>query len=348
MIFSISQMFKRYSLNSQSKVKDRLSTMQIFLKTSLLLAVGLNLQSVSGFSPGLQRQPGKIVVSPNSPLLAKSHSFISNSKNQRPNAFALQSTTSSSSSSSNELVFDTEAFLKYTAAATVEMTCFATVFHLLDLLLAQLSLTNSIPTPVIGFLFYAISLKSRIFNPLNNQRPDRSKAIKSASSDDKSEGASPGFRDRVMPSWTPPGFIFPIMWLLIIGPIRAYSSSLIVEANAGIFCTPETMALIFHLTIGDIWNTINNTEKRYGAAVVGVLGVVLSAAYASLQYYHVLPLAGKLLGATLLWLVTASALITDTWRLNPNADGNRDPLYPAKDSDAEGSVTQFAWFNKEN
>ena len=33
---------------------------------------------------------------------------------------------------------------------------------------------------------------------------------------DKLNDGSDGFRDLVMPSWTPPGVVFPIMWVLII------------------------------------------------------------------------------------------------------------------------------------
>ena len=39
-------------------------------------------------------------------------------------------------------------------------------------------------------------------------------------------------------------------------------------------------------------------------------------------------------------LCTASALITDTWGLNPNENGKREPLYPAKGE----AKTEFAWF----
>jgi len=107
------------------------------------------------------------------------------------------------------------------------------------------------------------------------------------------------------------------------------------------------MAFIMHLIIGDVWNTINNTEKRYGAAVVGVLMVLLSAVHASFRYYAVLPMAGKLLGLTCVWLSVASALITDTWRLNPvDVDGvlKRVPLFPVKGE----AKTSFLWFSDVN
>mmetsp|Transcript_23172 Transcript_23172/g.49574 ORF Transcript_23172/g.49574 Transcript_23172/m.49574 type:complete len:317 (-) Transcript_23172:182-1132(-) len=226
---------------------------------------------------------------------------------------------------------DTDAVAKYAVSATTELALFAATFRLLDVALEQFD--AQLPFPAAAFLFYAASLKSRVFNPLNNQRPDRSKAV-------DGEGSSAGFRDRVMPSWTPPGVVFPIMWLLIIGPIRAYSSALVVSST-GSFLTLPTMAFILHLAVGDVWNTINNTEKRYGAAVVGVLCVVLSAANAAYQYSTVDPFAGKLLGGTCIWLVTAAALITDTWRLNPAENGERVPLYPVKGE----ADTSFLWFN---
>jgi len=234
---------------------------------------------------------------------------------------------------------DVDALAKYAAAAVIQLSCFTGAFYALDLVLDASGLTGAAPTPLVAFVFWFISLRSRIFNPLNNERPNMKKAV----SEDSTE-SSKGFRDRVMPSWTPPGVFFPIMWILIIGPLRGYSSSLVVEANNGSFCTPETMSFIFHLTMGDIWNTINNTEKRYGAAVVGVLGVVASALFAAQEYYQVLPMAGMLLGATAVWLVTASALIADTWRLNPDADGSLDVFYPTKQPGTDTSITSFAWF----
>ena len=305
------------------------------MRTGLLFAAAaataLTGQSVAAFQPV--------------PSASVSGAIRSSTKtiNPRPAAaFAapLSSATSSDDAGSDGQLdagsdgqLDVGALGKYALAAGIQMSLFGGIFKLADIGLASAGMTpSSLPFAAIAFVFYACALKSRAFNPLNNKRPDRSKAVEGKGSD--------GFRDRVMPSWTPPGFIFPIMWLLIIGPIRAYSSAMVVTAT-GTFFNPAIMAFIFHLTCGDIWNTINNTEKRYGMSVVGILlGVVPSAAFAASQYYAVEPLAGKLLGGTLLWLCTASALITDTWRLNPNENGKREPLYPAKGE----AKTEFAWF----
>lgn len=249
---------------------------------------------------------------------------------RRPAAAALSSSTSRDPYASPEL--DADALGKYAASAATELALFGAAFSLLDLAVAQLDV--ALPLPAIALVFYAASLKSRVFNPLNNDRPDRSRAV-------DGEGSA-GFRDRVMPSWTPPGIVFPIMWVLIVGPLRAYSSALVVSST-GAFLSLPTMAFVLHLTVGDVWNTINNAEKRYGAAVAGVLCVLASAAHAAYQYSQVDPFAGQLLGATCVWLAVASALIADTWRLNPAENGERVPLYPVKGE----ADTSFLWFNSD-
>ena len=118
----------------------------------------------------------------------------------------LQSSTTSNEDPYASPQLDTSAITKYIIAGTTELGLFSATFQLLDL--AQASLDTKLPFPAIAFLFYACSLKSRVFNPLNNQRPDRSKAI-------DGEGSS-GFRDRVMPSWTPPGKYFYIFSMFMV------------------------------------------------------------------------------------------------------------------------------------
>jgi tryptophan-rich sensory protein len=100
------------------------------------------------------------------------------------------------------------------------------------------------------------------------------------------------------------------------------------------------------LSIGDIWNTINNKERRYGTSVVGVFLVWASAATAAYQYYQAGPsLAGRLLSLPLIWLTIASSLILRTWQLNPSpATGKPESLLPTKTTTT--SVTKLEWFEK--
>jgi tryptophan-rich sensory protein len=171
---------------------------------------------------------------------------------------------------------------------------------------------------------------------LNNSRP------KLSPTSDSAEKVK-GFNDRIMPKWTPPGFIFPIVWLLVISPLRATASTMIIQAQSTFFTLP-LMSLVLHLSIGDVWNTINNTERRYGTSVLGVVAVWLSAVHAAYQYYRISHVAGRLLGATCIWLTIAATLIGQTWRLNPSSvEGKkRDPFLPMI-REGETSRTQFTW-----
>lgn len=253
---------------------------------------------------------------------------------QRGHNFQLKATTSKPSSSDLEL--DTEAVAKYGISLVAQLSLIAGFFYGIDSVLASTGGNTVLPTPVTWFICYAFSLKSRTFNPLNNARPDREKAMK--------EGKSDGFKDRNQPSWTPPGVVFPIMWLLIIGPLRATSATMVIESLGGYLSLP-LMSLMLHLSCGDIWNTINNTEKRYGTAVLGIVTVYVSALHAAWRFYQVDPMAGKLLGATSIWLTIAGTLIFEIWRLNPNESGEKDSFLPVK-AIGEDSITKFSWSSK--
>ena len=101
---------------------------------------------------------------------------------------------------------------------------------------------------------------------------------------------------------------------------------------------PVLLCIMLHLSVGDTWNTVNNVERRTGAAVPGVVLVWGSALFAAAQYYDAAPTAGLLLGATGLWITVAAALVVDTWRVN-NAR-QPEPLYPYKEK-GTNSQTRF-------
>mmetsp|Transcript_35904 Transcript_35904/g.65907 ORF Transcript_35904/g.65907 Transcript_35904/m.65907 type:complete len:310 (+) Transcript_35904:61-990(+) len=227
---------------------------------------------------------------------------------------------------SSEKEVDSDALLKYVSAVLIQILAIAAFFRALDV--ATALLPEGAPSWAVFVLFFGMSIRSRLFSPLDNSRPDIGKASRGE--------ATGGFGDRIMPSWTPPGIFFPIMWILIVAPLRAASSMLVWEMT-GNLCDVTILTLMLHLCIGDTWNTVNNVERRLGAAVPGVLCVWASALAAAYTYYQVTPLAGQLLLPTCLWLTVAAALVTDTWRVN-NTSGS-EPLYPYK-----GVITTEFWF----
>ena len=249
------------------------------------------------------------------------------------------------SSSSSELLpsqtekdeFDLDAITKYVGAGMVQMTCFYLLFTAFDLGTKQLGTdASAIPLWCNALFFWGCSLRSRLFNPLRNARPTVDDVIVAT------EDADGTTVEIVRPAWTPPGIFFPIMWVLVIGALRAYSSAVVVD-TAGHYTTSATLAFVFHLTVGDIWNTINNVEQRLGAATTGVVLVIMSAGNAAYQYLQVSAVAGQLLGVTLLWLCTAGVLVAQIRQLNPRGEDKGrtlDPFYPVKGT----TRTEFSWF----
>lgn len=279
-----------------------------------------------------QQQLGKITK----PLIATNGPLLSKEGVQS----TILSAASTASESNEDRVLDTEAIAKYAGAVAIQMAIFKGFFTGIDALTSALPF--DIPFVANFFFFYVFSLKSRIFNPMSNERPRRdTKEI-----DDSDKPAAPA---RKMPEWTPPGVVFPIVWILIIGPLRAASSALLVTNGGVDYASTTILTLMLHLSIGDTWNTINNVERRYGTSILGVTCVWLSAAFAAYSYGQADPLAGKLLSLPLVWLTIASSLIVRTWQLNPSEEtGEKESLLPTKPISQDGTITKLTWFEGTN
>jgi len=162
----------------------------------------------------------------------------------------------------------------------------------------------------------------------------------------KRERGSLGWYDREMPKWTPPGIFFPIMWCLIITPLRATSSTMLHNSLGPAAALSTTKWLVLHLCIGDLWNSINNVEGRLGFSALTVVVVLTSVYNAARKYYLALPTAGYVLGGSCVWITIATGLIWNTWWINKRgATKARDYLLPMKERGDE-SPTKFLWENR--
>ena len=179
-------------------------------------------------------------------------------------------------------------------------------------ILPNLSDINSI---VVIVLMFFLSVRSRIFSPLDNSRP-------------KANGSDPVFRDMKRPSWQPPAIAFPFIWTTI-SILRTASAYLIYKSTGSIVSSP-LLAFFAHLSIGDTWNTINNVEKRLGTAALGVLFVLGSVFFTTYQYYKTYPLAGYILAPSCVWLSVATVLIFTIWRINYDSAG-KPSFYPSNE-----------------
>lgn len=162
-----------------------------------------------------------------------------------------------------------------------------------------------------------LSLRSRLFSPLDNRRP----MLKN----------DPVFMKRQQPSWMPPRIAFPIIWS-IISVLRTISGTMIFNTLGGLHVKP-ILCFLAHLSIGDTWNTVNNVENRLGTSSLGTLFVVSSVYYTTYQYYKTLPLAGYILSPSCLWLSIATVLVFSIWRLNKKEFGYPS-FFPSREEGA--------------
>merc|ERR1712007_130407 len=107
--------------------------------------------------------------------------------------------------------------------------------------------------------------------------------------------------------------------------------------KVGHFFDITFVVLAIHLGIMDIFFTMSDVEKRFGAAVPASVAGLLSSVLAAYCYYLLLPVSGQVLLPTALWLFFYVVLTLDTLRLN-NEDG-AEALFPYK-----GPMQTRFWF----
>lgn len=116
------------------------------------------------------------------------------------------------------------------------------------------------------------------------------------------------------PFFNPPGWMFPIMWLVVCKPTQLLATVTLMQMKSipwlslTVFCT--------HLALGDAWNYV-----FFGRQKIGLGAVLISIFYAMLLlstalFYNVDPNAGKLLLPTCAWVTVATALNFEIYRLN--------------------------------
>jgi len=121
------------------------------------------------------------------------------------------------------------------------------------------------------------------------------------------------------PKWNPPGWVFPIMWVLISKPTQMWAVSRLFRMTAS--PTPYLPALAVyctHLALGDVWNQVFFEQERIKLGT-GVITVFYGMLVASTELFGTLDeRAGFLMLPTLGWVTVATALQWSIYKLNPD------------------------------
>jgi len=127
-------------------------------------------------------------------------------------------------------------------------------------------------------------------------------------------GGETGWYDSLnRPKWEPPGFVFPIMWLIVSKPtqfiavsrmMRLFSTQKKGRRNAA----AAMLVYCIHLSLGDLWNKVFFGYQCPGRGVVVIMafwGVLIASAG---LFWRLEKEAGLFLIPTICWVGIASAL----------------------------------------
>ena len=206
---------------------------------------------------------------------------------------------------------DIRAILIYKLGTILQIVIMILALFGMDKLLMLIdsysSFPNWISTLLAGLFLTLLTIRSRIFSPLDNTRSRKT------------------YDDIVRPKWAPPPLAFPIVWMTI-ALLRVISSLLVWHQMNQQFLVLPLIVFVVHLALGDTWNTIFTVERRLGAAVpVVIFGPWLSSLIVTLIYWQINPIAGIILAPSCIWLTVAAVLVFRIWQLN-----GLEPLYPVK------------------
>mmetsp|Transcript_19642 Transcript_19642/g.32483 ORF Transcript_19642/g.32483 Transcript_19642/m.32483 type:complete len:286 (-) Transcript_19642:109-966(-) len=174
-------------------------------------------------------------------------------------------------------------------------------------------------SPALWAAFFLIIFASSIVGTFVDG--GTSAALNQALDPNTTPGEQEWYQNLKKPSWNPPGWLFPIMWLIVSKPTQlAAVNRLWTVTDHGADRGWRLFAYCMHLALGDAWN-----KTFFGYQCVGRGLVVISAFYSMLLFSAYLfgqvdPLAGKLMLPTCGWVTVATALNWSIYSLNKSED----------------------------
>ncbi|MFN4058879.1 MAG: tryptophan-rich sensory protein TspO [Roseinatronobacter sp.] len=123
----------------------------------------------------------------------------------------------------------------------------------------------------------------------------------------------PWYRDLNKPSWTPPGWVFPVVWmtLYVLMSLAAMRVALLQGSQ---------QALAFwaaQIAFNTLWSPVFFGLRRMRAAFVILCCLWGAVAATCAAFWALDPVAGAMMVPYLIWVTIAGALNLSVWRRNP-------------------------------
>ena len=182
-------------------------------------------------------------------------------------------------------------------------------------LLSDLGIPSMLGTsPALWAAFFVVIFASSLVGTFVDG--GASAALNQALDPNTTPGDPDWYANLAKPSWNPPGWLFPIMWLIVSKPTQLAAVNKVWSTTEGADRGWRLFSYCLHLAMGDAWN-----KTFFGYQCVGRGVVVISIFYALLLFSTSLfwqadPEAGKLMLPTCGWVTVASALNWSIYLLN--------------------------------
>ena len=116
------------------------------------------------------------------------------------------------------------------------------------------------------------------------------------------------------PNWTPPGFIFPVVWTILY-VLMGVSSYLIYESDSP-YKNRSLFVYGLNIFINGLWSIIFFRFKMFLLAFITIIILILLTVIMIIKYYRINKTAALLQIPYLIWLCVALALSYNVYILN--------------------------------
>ncbi|NOH15552.1 TspO/MBR family protein [Clostridium cochlearium] len=124
------------------------------------------------------------------------------------------------------------------------------------------------------------------------------------------------YNDFVKPSFSPPGWIFPIVWGILYFLIALAFYRIIIKGKQGENINKSVIYFIIQLTLNFLWAIIFFRFKLYGFAFLELLILLVFILLSIFEFYKLDKIAAYLMIPYAIWVSFAGILNCAIWILN--------------------------------
>ena len=129
-------------------------------------------------------------------------------------------------------------------------------------------------------------------------------------------GSMDDFETVNKPSFSPPGFLFPIVWTILYILMGISSYLVCVNKTDKKFVDRACIIYVLQLIVNVLWTPIFFRFKLYFVAFLWILLLIALVVFMIIKFYKIKHLSGLLQVPYLLWLIFASILNFSIFMLN--------------------------------